>query len=145
MSNILTSKIFKYNLRPLYGDTDQMGVVYYAKYLEYFEFARNETLREVNIPYKCLEENNIYLPVSEAHLEYKNSAQYDDLLEIHCIVQQEEKSLLRFTMNCEIYKNNNLLVQGYTKHIVIGENKRPLRPDIQQREILENLRKNLFN
>lgn len=144
MSSLLTSKTFKHNIRPIYGDTDQMGVVYYAKYLEYFEFARNETLRDINMPYKYLEENNIYLPVSEAHLEYKSSAEYDDLLEVHCIVQQEEKSLLRFIMNCEIYKDNKLLVKGYTKHIVIGENKRPLRPNEQQREILESIRQVLF-
>ena len=38
--------------RVIYGDTDQMGVVYYANYLRWFEQGRSEFLRQIGLPYK---------------------------------------------------------------------------------------------
>ena len=54
-----------------YADTDQMGVVYYANHLEYFERVRNEVLREAKLPYTLFEDQGVMLPVVEAHCNYK--------------------------------------------------------------------------
>ena len=62
-----------------YADTDQMGVVYYANYLEYFERSRTEMLRAAGLPYSELEKKGIILPVSEAYCKYLGPARYDDL------------------------------------------------------------------
>ena len=63
-----------------YADTDQMGVVYYANYLVYFERLRNELLREDGLPYYEIEKLGIMLPVIEAVCKYRNPARYDDML-----------------------------------------------------------------
>ncbi len=71
-----------YRHRVLYGDTDQMGVVYYATYLRFFEGARGEWIRELGLTYAQIEERGIYLPVLEAGVRYLKPARYDDVLEI---------------------------------------------------------------
>ncbi len=63
-----------------YADTDQMGVVYYANFLVYFERVRNEILRDINYSYSDMGKNGFMLPVIEAHCEYGIPAKYDDYL-----------------------------------------------------------------
>ena len=61
---------FECTYRVPYADTDQMGVVYYANYFEYFERGRTEMLRSVGAPYSVLEQEGAFLPVIEAHCDY---------------------------------------------------------------------------
>ena len=60
-----TADVAPYRHRVLYGDTDQMGVVYYATYLRFFEGARGEWIRALGLTYAEIEERGIYLPVLE--------------------------------------------------------------------------------
>ena len=80
-----TSKI---EVRVRYGETDQMGYCYYGNYAEYFEVARVETLRELGLPYKNLEEQGILLPVLELKIKYLKPAYYDDLLTIKTCIKE---------------------------------------------------------
>ena len=73
----------KTEIRVIYGDTDQMGVVYYANYLRYFEAARNEFIRAKGLRYRDFEvQHGLLLPVAEAHVSYRTPARYDDLLAV---------------------------------------------------------------
>ena len=65
-------------IRVRYADTDQMKMVYYSKFLEYFEQGRSDLLREVGMPYPELEQMGYYLPVVEVHAKYVKAARYDD-------------------------------------------------------------------
>ncbi len=69
-------------LRVRYAETDRMGVVYYANYLVWFEVARADLLRTLGWTYREMEESGVYLPVIEAHCEYRRPARYDDDVEI---------------------------------------------------------------
>ena len=102
---------FEMQYRVPYADTDQMGVVYYANYLEYFERSRTEMFRAIGMPYSLMEEKGIYLPVSEAHCKYVSSARYDDLLTFRCYV--DEYSRVKVKLNTEVRRNDELLVHGY--------------------------------
>ena len=61
-----------------------MGVVYHTHYLDYFEAARTEALRETGVTYRELEDSGILMPVVDLSVKYKRPAHYDDLLEIEC-------------------------------------------------------------
>src|SRR6185436_21096087 len=79
----------KTDIRVIYGDTDQMGFVYYANYLRFFEAGRNEYLRAKGAPYREVEaELGIRLPVVEATVHYKAPARYDDLLVVETELAQ---------------------------------------------------------
>jgi len=71
-----------YELPVRYGDTDQMGVAYYANYLYWFEIARTEWLRAHGKSYRELEAEGVILPVTEAYCRYLASARYDDRLKL---------------------------------------------------------------
>src|SRR5882724_10945713 len=84
-------------VRVIYGDTDQMGMVYYANYLRYFEVARNEYLRAAGAPYRAFEETHgLMLPVVEALVTYHRSARYDDVLVVGAAVHERGKASVKF-------------------------------------------------
>jgi acyl-CoA thioester hydrolase len=120
-----TKRFFSFSVRVPYGHTDQMGIVYYANYLLYFEMARTEMLRECNLTYKKLEERNILLPAIEAHCFYKGSAHYDDLLAItsNCSMQG-----IRIRIDYKIRVGRQLITTGYTVHICRNKQGKILKP-----------------
>lgn len=118
-----------YRYRVLYGDTDQMGVVYYANYLRFFEGARNEWIRSLGIAYRDIEERGIFLPVYEASAQYLKPARYDDLLEIHLVVAHTRVKI-RFEYKVHRSGDDAVLVLGHTVHVCVGKDGRPTRaPD----------------
>jgi acyl-CoA thioester hydrolase len=75
-------------LRVNYSETDQMGVVYHANYLVWFDRARTELLRERGLTYRELESEGFYLAVSEVRVRYRAPARYDDLVQVRCWVRE---------------------------------------------------------
>jgi acyl-CoA thioester hydrolase len=109
----------KTQLRIIYGDTDQMGVVYYGNYLRFFEAARNEWLRAKGVRWRDIEsEHNIYLPVAEAKVNYKRPAYYDDVIEIETRLGELGHASLRF--DYRILRGAELLALGHTVHACIS-------------------------
>jgi acyl-CoA thioester hydrolase len=115
-----------YQHRVLYGDTDQMGVVYYANYLRFFEGARNEWIRGLGITYRQIEERGLMLPVYEASLNYLRPARYDDLLDIPVTVTNT-RVRIRFEYKVHLAKDGAVLALGHTVHVVVGKDGRPTR------------------
>lgn len=117
-------------LRVIYGDTDQMGVVYYANYLRYFEFGRSEYFRAQGGSYRELEKEGHILPVVEASLSYHASARYDDLLLIRTRVSELRRVSIEF--GYEIVRDGDglRLCTGKTIHACLGPDGKPARiPD----------------
>ena len=108
-----------------YADTDQMRVVYYANYLIYFERLRNELIRKSGKTYTEVEKEGLAFPVLEVHCDYIQPAEYDDELSIKGWLSWAEGS--RFQVDYDIFRNDVLLVSGYTIHAVINEERRPRR------------------
>ncbi|MGE0870273.1 MAG: acyl-CoA thioesterase [Kofleriaceae bacterium] len=118
----------RHEVRVIFGDTDQMGVVYYANYLRYFESARAAYLRSLGKSYKDLEAWDVALPVVEASCRYRRPAHYEDLLTIDIELAELESASLRFSYR--VLRGDELLAEGFTRHAVIGANGRPKRlPD----------------
>ena len=65
-----------------YAETDQMGIVYYANYFEWFEIGRTDLLRSAGWSYREMESEGYALPVVEAHCDYRRPAKYDDEIEV---------------------------------------------------------------
>ncbi len=106
---------FECQYRVPYADTDQMGVVYYANYLVYFERGRTEMFRSAGLPYSELEKQGLFLPVSEAYCKYQASAHYDDLLTFRSWIA--ELGRVRVRIATEVRRADEVLVSG---HVVLG-------------------------
>ncbi len=127
----------KISYRVPYADTDKMGVVYYANYLVYFERLRTELLRDAGLSYFQMEEEGVMLPVIEAVCKYKKSAEYDDLLTISGKVDAIKGA--KVTISCEVRRDEELLVFGYTVHACINtHSRRPVRPPAVLVDLLDN-------
>ncbi|MCD6336154.1 MAG: acyl-CoA thioesterase [Candidatus Latescibacteria bacterium] len=114
------------SIRVRYADTDQMGVVYYSRYLEWFEVGRTEYLRALGWPYRRMEEEGVFLPVVEAHVQYHRSTHYDDLVQVRTRIG--EMSGVRLKIECEVWREGELLASGYTVHAFLNGDGKPIRP-----------------
>lgn len=82
---------YTHTLRSRYGETDQMGYVYYGRYLDYFEVARTEMIRSLGVSYSKLEEDGFMLPVIYTQLSYKNPIFYDEEINIEVLIFRQPK------------------------------------------------------
>jgi acyl-CoA thioester hydrolase len=123
-------------LRVIYGDTDQMGVVYYANYFRYFEFSRSEYLRAKGAAYRQFEHDGVLLPVVDASCTYKASARYDDMLLIRAEVSEVRRASLVFVYEVLREEDGVLLCTGRTVHACVGKDGRPVRMPERLKEIL---------
>ncbi|HEX8824130.1 MAG TPA: thioesterase family protein [Archangium sp.] len=118
-------------LRVIYGDTDQMGVVYHANYFRYFEFSRGEYFRARGGSYVEMERQGLMLPIVEATASYKAPARYDDVLLIHPRVSEVKRVSLAFTY--EVFREggpDTPLCTGRTVHACVSREGKPTRlPD----------------
>ncbi len=118
------------NIRVRYGETDQMGYVYYGNYAQYFEMGRVEWLRNLGISYKRMEELGIMLPVLNLNINYLKPAKYDDLLTLKTTLLK--KPSVRIEFDFELFNEDNvLLTKGFTSlvFIDIAKNKPTKAPD----------------
>ncbi len=121
-------------VRVRYAETDQMGIVYYANYLVWFEIGRVELLRSLGLAYSQLEtDHQCILPVIEATCRYRAPARYDDKILIETRPALLRGPVLKFAYR--IYRKANqkgeerkLLAEGETTHVVCDDqlNKKPL-------------------
>lgn len=91
-------------IRVRYGETDPMKYVYYGNYAEYFEVARVELFRSIGMSYNEIENNGVWLPVSEYKIKFLKPAKYDDLLEIHTFIRKIPG--VRIEFEYEIFNEN---------------------------------------
>lgn len=89
------------SLRVRYGETDPMKYVYYGNYAEYLEIGRVELFRNIGMSYDEIENQGIWLPVSEYKIKYIRPALYDQKLEIHTYVKKIPG--VRIEFDYEIY------------------------------------------
>jgi acyl-CoA thioester hydrolase len=110
-------------IRVRYAETDQMGIVYYANYLVWFEIGRVELLRSLGLTYSKLEtSHSLILPVVDTHCRYRSPARYDDEILIETRPTLLRGSVLKFEYRI-LRKSNQaaepeLLAEGQTVHVV---------------------------
>jgi acyl-CoA thioester hydrolase len=112
ISNITTYRV-------IYGDTDQMGVVYYANFLRWFERGRSEFLRQVGFPYTTIEKAGYHFPVANVTCHYAQSAYYDDVVNIETELSDLRRVSLSFNYRITRQTDECLLATGSTKHACI--------------------------
>lgn len=113
-------------LRVRYAETDQMGVVYYANYLVWFEIGRSEFCRAHGFEYRDMErEDGLCIIVAEASCRYKASAHYDDEIVVKTCLRAVRKRVLIFEYEVYRQADNVLLAEGETTHVIVNREGRP--------------------
>ncbi len=118
--------IYNYHHRVRYRECDRMGVVYHAHYIDYFEAARTEALRDMGIIYKSLESSGIQMPTIDLAVKYKQPALYDDLLEVRVILKEKPKTRIRVDYEVRRVDEDTILTTGHVTLCFMDVNrKRP--------------------
>jgi acyl-CoA thioester hydrolase len=147
---------FQHQLRVRYQETDQMGVVYHANYLNWFELGRTEMIRALGYPYRTIEAQGFLLPVIEVEMKFKQPARYDEEITIYTRVASY--SSIRIEFICEIRRVNEndlgaeanelnlnpaprgeLLVSGLTRHVWVNTSWKPVRLEKEAPELFQLL------
>ena len=114
-------------LRVRYAETDQMGVVYYANYLVWFEVGRTDLLRTLGWSYREMEAEGFLLPVIEAHCEYRRPARYDEQIEVRTSGRLCSPVRMEFVYDIVLTTADEVAASGRTVHASVGVDGRPRR------------------
>ena len=113
-------KTFKTEVRVRYAETDAAEIVYYSNFFIYFEVGKMEMFRELKLPY------DRRLPMVEAHCDFKNTAKFDDVLEVHTTVP--EVYAKGFKVDSKIFRRDGKkltkIAEGYTIHLTANMNRK---------------------
>ena len=124
--------------RVIYGDTDKMGVAYYANYLRWFEIGRTELLRDWGMPYSLIEtREGIWLPVSEVQCKYMAPARYDELILIRATLDPQVKAGLKIDYLITSHDHQTQHATGFTLHAFLNQDGRVIRPPAFIRELIK--------
>lgn len=115
-------------LRVRYGETDQMGFVYYGVYAQYYEVGRVEAMRSLGFSYREMEESGVLMPVINLTINYKKPALYDD--EVRIVTTVKEMPGVRITFHYECFNQNKVLLNtGSVTLVFIDKQKnKPMQP-----------------
>src|SRR6201992_1599390 len=124
-------------IRVRYGETDQMGYMYYGNYAEFYEVGRVEMLRSLGMTYSGMEQSGIMMPVLEMHCKYIKPALYDEEISIKVIVNKMPGVRIHFKY--ELYNTKDELINiGETLLVFVNMNTN--RPCLPSQEFLDKMK-----
>jgi acyl-CoA thioester hydrolase len=126
---------YSYRMKVFYKDVDKMGIVYYSRYLEFFEAARTEMLSSIGLDYEKVEEKGAMLPVIEAHTEYKKGAVFGQDITVHTTIAELPK--VKFNYKVTHLNSDEILMTGHTIHAFTNLNSRPIKVPDYIKSLLE--------
>jgi len=129
-----------FELRPRYGEVDQMGYVYHANYVTYCHQSRNELLRKLGMDEIKLEKKHIILPVISFEIIYKKPAHYDELITIKTTIKVVPKVRLSFEFDIKNEQNILLCKAKSTVVFVDSQSRLPMSTP----NFVENILKTKF-
>jgi acyl-CoA thioester hydrolase len=121
------AEVSEISLRVNYSETDQMGVVYHARYVVWLDMARTEHLRQAGMSYKEVEAMGVRLAVGELAIRYRQPARYDDQVRVRCWVRELGSRRILFGYAIEHAETNLLLATATTAMFSINAEQRPTR------------------
>jgi acyl-CoA thioester hydrolase len=123
-------EVSEIRVRVNYSETDQMGVVYHARYLVWLDIARTEHLRRSGMSYRDLEAAGLRLVVAEAALRYRQPARYDDPILVRCWVRALASRRVEFGYAVQHAEAGRLLATARTALLALSPAMTPTRlPD----------------
>ncbi|HYX22345.1 MAG TPA: thioesterase family protein [Thermoanaerobaculia bacterium] len=114
------------DLRVRYSETDQMGIVYHAHYLVWFEIGRTEWCRAAGYPYAAMERDGLYIPVTRAEAAFRRRSSYDDAIRI--VTAMTELSGRGCTFGYRVENpDGDRLADGATRHVFTDPSGKAIR------------------
>lgn len=123
-------------IRVRYGETDQMGYVYYGFYAMYYEVARVESLRKLGVTYREIEHMGIIMPVLENKSRYLAPARYDEQLTVVATIREKPSVKIKFEYEIFNEKKERINTGETVLAFVNKQTNRPCRPPQEMEDVL---------
>ena len=94
-------------IRVRYSETDAMGRLHHANFLNYFEMGRTEQLRSLGQTYREFEESGMLLVITKIAVQYRAAARYDDLLRL--VTRTVRATTARIDHQYELFREQELI------------------------------------
>jgi acyl-CoA thioester hydrolase len=137
LSKPANPKVSEITVRVNYSETDQMGVVYHARYVVWLDMARTEHLRAAGMSYKDVEAMGVRLAVGELSVRYRQAARYDDLVRVRCWVKELGSRRILFGYAVEHAETGQLLATATTAMFSVSNDHKPTRLPDQVTRLLD--------
>ncbi|NPA67738.1 MAG: acyl-CoA thioesterase [Chlorobi bacterium] len=124
-------------IRVRYGETDQMGYVYYGNYPLYYEVARTDMIKKIGWSYKTMEENGIMMPVLSLNVKYIRPAYYDDELTVKVFVKKMPSTRMEFEY--EVFNEKKELINKGSTVLVFVDMK-TVKPTVAPKELTDKIK-----
>ena len=118
---------YDHPIKIYYKDVDQMGIVYYSRYYEYFEEARTELLASIGLNVMEVEKRGIALPVISSHCDYKRGAKFEQNILVKASIDSKPRSKLHIDYFVFIDNQKDFIVSGYTEHAFVNKRGQAVR------------------
>lgn len=102
-------------------------MVYHSNFLQYFEIGRTDYFRTLGFTYKKMEEDHVYMPVTECYCRYFVPAQYDDELQVETGLEMLSRLKIKFFYDVVRKPDEKMIAQGYTVHVPVNSAGNPCR------------------
>ena len=129
-----STHVFEHSLRVAASDCTVGNHVYYSRYLDWLEAARNELLRAMGHPFTALMESGVMLPAIEAQIQYRGAARFDDRVAVRLWIQEVSRIKIAFAADIVNADTGKTLVSATTTHVCTDCAGKPRRlpPALQQ-------------
>ncbi|MHB1630246.1 MAG: acyl-CoA thioesterase [Bacilli bacterium] len=131
----MNQSVTRSEIRVRYRETDQMAVAWHGNYIEWFEVARTDWLRNLGLSYRELEARGVLLPVLRVLCDYVRPARYDDILVIETKLQSYNGVRLAFSYIARTFQEESVVAGGQTEHTFADAGLRPIRVARREPEI----------
>jgi acyl-CoA thioester hydrolase len=125
---------FRHAIRVRFAETDAMGVLHHAAYVPYLEEARVEYLRALERPYQSIREAGFDLAVLELVVQYRRSARFDELVQVHTRVASFRGA--SFQMDYLLTVDDEVCALAATVHGVVDPTGRATRAPQWMKDLL---------
>jgi acyl-CoA thioester hydrolase len=125
---------FRHRLRVRWSECDLQGVVFYPNYLAYFDHLLTELWREAVGPYGEITQLGIDLLVAEANIRYRESARFDDEIDIAAAISRLGTTSMTTDLTIERVEDGAVIAEGELRHVFVDPDsfeKREIPPDVR--------------
>jgi acyl-CoA thioester hydrolase len=111
-----------------YAETDQMGIVYYANYLVWFEVGRVAWCKAKGFHYAEMEaRDKCFMVVAESGCRYNAPAHFGEDIVIRTFLEKANDRVIRYRYEIRRKDSGRLLATGHTAHVITDPEFRPAR------------------
>lgn len=128
---------FAHDIRVRFAETDAMGVMHHSSYVAFLEETRVEYLRRLGRPYGDLRAEGYELAVLEVVVQYRHSARFDELVQVHTRVRSMRGA--SFQMDYLLMIDGTICALAATVHGVVDGEGRATRAPVWLKELLTGL------